>query len=156
MDTSLLEGYVSPHSYLRPEGVEILKRNAEVAVVPYEQVRAVYFVRDFGEPPDGDGQKRNFGSRPKLDGLWVRMKFRDGDEVEGVMANDLTLMNEHGVTFTPPDANAATQRIFVPRQALEAIQVLGVIGSPVNRRAPRRRTKPSRDQRDLFAEQEAS
>ena len=156
MDTSLIEGYVSPAAYLRPDGVEILKRNAEVAVVPYEQIRAVYFVRDFGEPPDGDGQKRAFGSRPKLDGLWVRLKFREGEEVEGVMANDLTLMNEFGVTFTPPDANAATQKIFVPRKAIEAIKVLGVIGSPVHRRRPRRRTEPSRDQRDLFSAEQGT
>ena len=152
MDSSLIEGYVSPQTYLRADGVEILKRSAEVALVPYEQIRAVYFVRDFGEPPDGEGQKRVFGSRPKVDGLWVRLKFKDGEEVEGVMANDLTLMDAHGITFTPPDANAATQRVFVPRRGLADVKVLGVIGSPVSRRKAARRKAPSKDQGDLFAE----
>ena len=58
MDSSLVEGYVSPQTYLRPEGVEVLKRTAEAVVVPYEQIRAVYFVRDFDQPPDGEDQKR--------------------------------------------------------------------------------------------------
>ncbi len=156
MDSSLIEGYVSPQTYLRPEGVEILKRSAEAVVAPYEQIRAVYFVRDFGDPPDGEGQRRVFGSRPKLDGLWVRLTYRDGEIVEGVMPNDLTLMSEYGVTFTPPDANSTTQRIFVPRNALEELKVLGVIGSPVHRRRTRRRAEPSQDQRDLFSTENGS
>lgn len=155
MDSSLLEGYVSPHAYLRADGVEILKRSAEAALIPYEQIRAIYFVRDFDVPPDGDEQRRVFGSRPKMDGLWVRLSFRDGEVHEGVMPNDISMMDEYGVTFTPPDAGANVQRVFVPRRALEQIKVLGVIGSPVNRRRARKKA-PSKDQGDLFAAEQSS
>jgi len=154
MDSSLLEGYVSPHAYLRPEGVEVLKRTAEAALVPYEQIRAIYFVREFDGPPDGEDQRRVFGSRPKMDGLWVRLTFRDDEVVEGVMPNDLSMMDEFGVTFTPPDAGANVQRVFVPRRALQQIKVLGVVGSPVNRRRPRKKAA-SEDQRDLFASEQS-
>ena len=153
MDSSLVEGYVSPQTYLRPEGVEILGRSAQVTVAPYHQIRALYFVKEFLGMGDLD-QKRVFGSRPKQDGLWVRLKFRDEEVYEGVVPNNLLLMGEHGVTFTPPDANSNTQRIFVPRQALDEIQVLGVIGSPVNRRRPRRR-EPVKEQIGLFREERA-
>ncbi len=150
MDSSYIEGYVSPQSFERPEGVEILKRTAQVAVVPYHEVRAVYFVRDFDAPPD-DGEKR-FGSRPKLDGLWVRLTFRDDQVYEGVITNDLLQMGEHGVTITPPDANSNTQRIFVPRKSLASMKVLSVIGSPVHKRRGRAKTPP-KEQQTLFSEQ---
>jgi hypothetical protein len=149
MDTSYIEGYVSPQTYQRAEGVEILRRSAEVTVVPYGEIRAVYFVKEFDGPPN-ESEKRVFGSRPKLDGLWVRLTFRDGEVLEGVIQNDLLLMGPHGVTMTPPDAASNTQRIFVPQQSLKELKVLSVIGSPVHRRQGRPKTPP-REQIDLFS-----
>jgi hypothetical protein len=154
MDTGSIEGYVSPQTYQRPDGIEILKRSAEVALVPYSEVRAVYFVKDFDGSPS-DHEKRVFGSRPKLDGLWVRLTFSDDEVFEGVIPNDLLLMGLHGVTMTPPDAMSNTQRIFVPRQSLKELKILSVIGSPVHRR--RGRTQPpTKDQIDLFEQSVSS
>ena len=148
MDAASIEGYVAPQTYQRPDGIEILNRSAEVTVVPYPEVRAVYFVKEFEGLPSDD-EKRVFGSRPKLDGLWVRLTFADDVIFEGVIPNDLLLMGMHGVTITPPDAASNTQRIFVPRQSLKELKILSVIGSPVHRR--RRRAKaPTQDQIDLF------
>jgi hypothetical protein len=149
MDTSYIEGYVSPQTYQRPDGVEILRRSAEVTVVPYAEIRAVYFVKEFDGPPN-ESEKRVFGSRPKLDGLWVRLTFRDDEVFEGVIQNDLLLMGPHGITITPPDAASNTQRIFVPQQSLKELKVLSVIGSPVHRRQSRPKTPP-REQIDLFS-----
>ena len=149
MDRSYIEGYVSPQTYQRPEGIEILRRSAEVSVVPYAEIRAVYFVKEFDGPPN-ESERRVFGSRPKLDGLWVRLTFRDGEVFEGVIQNDLLLMGAHGVTITPPDAASNTQRIFVPQQSLKELKVLSVIGSPVHRRQPRPKTPP-KEQIDLFS-----
>lgn len=151
MDSSFIEGYVSPATFQRPEGVEILKRSAQVAVVPYLEIRALYFVRDFEGPPPPD-EKKLFSSRPKLDGLWVRLTFRDDEVIEGVMPNDLLQMGETGVTIAPPDANSNTQRVFVPRRAIRDLKVLSVIGSPVHRRRARAKA-PAKDQIDLFAGQ---
>jgi hypothetical protein len=150
LDSSCIEGYVSPQTFQRTEGVEILKRSAQVEVVPYDQIRAVYFVREFSGPPKDDEEKRVFGSRPKLDGLWVRMTFRDGESYEGVMSNDLLQLGDPGVTFSPPDANSNTQRIYVPRAALRELKVLGVIGTPANRRKTSRKSAAGRNQIDLF------
>ena len=83
----------------------------------------------------------------------MRLTFRDGKVIEGVLPNDLTLMDVHGVTITPPDANSNIQRIFVPRLALSELKVLSVIGSPVHRRRLARKRPSAEDQIDLFAEQ---
>ena len=147
-DRKMLAGYVSPHAFLRADGIEVIDREAEVVLVPYEQTRAVYFVRDFKGNPEPD-QRKAFASRPKLGGLWVQMQFRDGEALEGVMPNDLLQVGEHGVTITPPDANANTQKVFVPRSALDGFQVLGVVGSPIHRRRARRK-QLDQEQKDLF------
>jgi hypothetical protein len=144
----LVPGYVSPQTFLRDGGIELLDRNAQARLIPYAQVRAVYFVRDFEDNPEAN-QKKVFASRPKSDGLWIRMHFHDGETIEGLLPNDLLQVENHGYMVTPPDPNTNTQKIFVPRAALESLKVLGVIGSPVHRRRPRR-VEPSEDQMELF------
>ncbi len=148
-----LEGYVSPQGFLRKNGIEVLARSAESLLIPYDQVRAVYFVRDFGEDP-GESQRKLFSSRPKRGGLWVRMRFLDGEELEGVIPNDLRAMGEYGVTLTPPDSKGIAQRVFVPNRALELFVVKGIIGKP---RIPRKTGAPlpGQDQMGLFATESA-
>ena len=148
-----LEGYVSPQRFLQTDGIEVLARSAEAVFLPYDQVRAVYFVRQFGETPDRN-QRKVFASRPKLGGLWVRMRFLDGEELEGVIPNDLRIMGEHGVTLTPPDSKGNTQRVFVPSRALETFVVMGVIGKPRLRARRQPELEPAA-QLTLFSDQPA-
>ena len=134
----LLEGYVSPQAYLHRDGIEVLARTAEAVFIPYDEVRCVYFVREFGGDPEHT-QRKLFATRPKLGGLWVRMQFRDGEELEGVIPNDLRILGQHGVTLTPPDSKGNTQCVFVPSDALARFVVMGVIGQP--HRLPKARPK---------------
>ena len=148
-DERLIHGYVSPQTYLRADSIEFLDRAAQLQVIPYDQVRTVSFVRDFEDEPDPK-QRKTFGARPKSDGLWVRLNLRDGEILEGIIPNNLLQLSERGITVTPPDPNANTQRVFVPRAALSELKVLGVIGSPVRRPPRASRVPPTRDQLDLF------
>ena len=145
-----VEGWVDPQQYLRSNGVELITRAAKSVIIPYDQVRAVYFVRDFDKDPERD-QRKEFISRPKLGGLWIRVRFVDGGELEGVIPNNLRELGPLGVTLTPPDSKGLTRRVFVPQVALETCVVMGVIGKPdVLRRRPRVR-KSAPGQMDLFA-----
>lgn len=137
-DREPLLGYVNPLSYLRPGGVELLTPEGTCSVVPYEEVKAVQFVRDF-EPPDPSAERKVFSTRPKMDGLWVRVKFRDGEVMDGILPNNLLTLESQGFTVVPPDPYSNNQRLFLPRAALAEVQVLGVVGSPL-RRQPK--TKP--------------
>jgi len=92
-------------------------------------------VKDF-EPPDG-AERKVFTTRPKLDGLWVRVKFRDGEVMDGILTNNLLLLDMHGFTIVPPDPYSNNQKLFLPRAALLELQVLGVVGSPLKRRKPK-------------------
>lgn len=148
-DRETLNGFVNPISYLQPLNLELLSPEGSLLQLPYEEVKSVSFVRDFqsDSPPDGEPH-RIFLTRPKLDGVWVRMQFRDGDQLDGILPNDLLAWEVAGFTVTPPEPDSNNQRVFVPRQALRKIQILGVVGSPL--RARRRKAPPSPDQGALF------
>jgi len=137
-------GYVNPFSYLQQETVEVLKTDGTLALIPYREVKSVAFVKDFdGETEAG----RIFLNRPKLEGLWVRMLFTDGEVTDGILPNNLLSWDTVGYTVTPPEPDGNCQKVFVPRIALRSMQILGVVGSPLRSK----KTRPPADvQPSLF------
>jgi hypothetical protein len=127
-----LAGYVNPASYLQPAGVELLSALGNASIVPYDEIKTISFVRDF----EGAGEtgRRVFNTRPKMEGLWVSLQFRDGEVMEGIMPNNLLQLEPYGFTVIPPDPYSNQQRVFVPRAAVESVEVLGVVGSPLKKR----------------------
>ena len=144
-DRENLTGFVNPLSYLQPHSVELLKPDGTLVLLPYDEVKSVCFVKDFEAEAES---RRIFLTRPKLEGLWIRMKFRDGEVMDGILPNNLLAWEIAGYTVTPPEPDANNQRVFVPRSALQSIQVLGVVGSPL--RAKRKKAAPTQDQPTLF------
>ncbi|MBS1853867.1 MAG: hypothetical protein JST11_00760 [Acidobacteria bacterium] len=126
-----LAGWIKPSSFLQPEGIELMSQQGEIRLLPYPEVKAVCFVRDWDA---GTGERHEFLTRPKMAGLWVHARFRDGETMEGILPNNLMGLDPAGFSLIPPDPFANTQRIFVPRSALVGIEVLGVIGSPLRKR----------------------
>jgi hypothetical protein len=131
-DRESIAGFVNPQEYLRPEGIEVMGASGNLLQIPFSEVKTVCFVRDFGLA-DLAAERRLFSTRPKREGLWVRMRFRDDEVMDGVLANDLLSIETYGFSFVPPDASANNQRLFIPRQALASLQVMGVVGSPLRK-----------------------
>jgi hypothetical protein len=136
---------VNPSKFLSGNTIELLTQSGVVSLVSCAEVKSVFFVREFG-PDDPGAGRRTFLSRPKLDGLWVRLAFRDGDSLEAVMPNNLLQVGNEGLHVVPP---SGAQRVFVPREALTSVQVLGVVGSPLRPAREKRRQEP-RQQIGLF------
>jgi len=132
LDKQALRGYLSPTRLGQADPIDVLTPDGEHEQIPLAKVRAVYFVREFSD--DFEPERKAFLSRPKLDGLWVRLRFTDGNTLEGVVPNDLLSLLDNGLQITPPDLNSSTDRIFVPRGALSEVTVLGVVG--IARRKP--------------------
>ncbi len=143
-----LAGYLNPVTFLQPEGVELLSAEGQVAILPYQEVRTVSFVRDF-ESPD-ESERQVFHTRPKMAGLWVRLRFRDGEVMEGILPNNLLQIETHGFVVVPPDPYGNRQKVFVPRSALLGVEVLGVVGSPLKKQ-PKTKTDAA-EQIGLFDE----
>ncbi len=144
-DRENIGGFVNASNYLQPNEIELLKPDGALVLLPYDEVKSVCFVKDF----EAEAESRKiFMTRPKLEGLWVRMLFRDGEVLDGILPNNLLAWEIAGFTVTPPEPDANNQRVFVPRSALKSIQVLGVVGSPLT--AKRKKAVPGQDQPTLF------
>ena len=145
LDRKSLRGYLNPSRLGQIDPLDLLTPNGQHHELPLAKIRSIYFVRDFEH--DFEPERRAFLSRPKLDGLWLRLRFLDGDALEGVIPNDLLSLLDNGIQITPPDLNSNTDRIFIPRAALSEVTVLGVVG--IARRKP---VTPAAAQPRLFNE----
>ncbi len=144
-------GYAELGFGLNAPQLELLDLNGKVLRIAWEQVKWVCYVRDL---PAGDSANperllhKRFAIRPRSAGVWLRMTLTDGEELEGLAANDRSLVEGAGLLLTPPDTRSNTQRIYVPRQAIQTLEVVSLIGAASRKRTAthQRRT----DQPDLF------
>jgi len=131
-DRDSVSGYVAPADFVVDGKLELLNTSGNVVAIDLRDIKAVYFVREFS---DTDLMlRKTFTTRPRTEGLWVRLKFKDNEVIEGILPNDLTQNPAEGFLMNPPDLRLNTQRVFVPREALTSVTVLAVIGSANRRR----------------------
>jgi hypothetical protein len=120
--------------------LEVLDLNGKVLTIGWDAVKWVCYVRDFSSSSDLANPERllqkKFTVRPRAAGLWLRMTLNDGDELEGIAANDRSLVSGPGLLLTPPDTRSNTQRIYVPRQAIQSLEVVSLIGAVGRKRRP--------------------
>jgi hypothetical protein len=133
LDRDTVSGYVSA-SFVVDGKLEMLNTAGNVVSIELKDIKTVNFVRDFSDPEAP--ARKTFTTRPRTEGLWVRLRFRDNEVMEGMMPNDLAQLMPEGYLLNPPDTRSNTQRIFVPRSAVSALVVLAVIGGPQRRRKP--------------------
>lgn len=144
-----LAGY-SPSTFAADApDLEILDQSGKVLRLAWPTVKWVCFVRDLTvSPSDSANPERllhkRFTIRPRSAGLWLRMTLVDGEELEGLAQNDRSLIEGPGLLLTPPDLRSNTQRIFVPRTAIQSLEVVSLIG------AGRRRADAAGEQPELF------
>jgi hypothetical protein len=150
LDGSSLKGYLNPSTLGRKEEADLLTQSGEHQAIALADIKSVHFVREFSEP--FALERKTFLSRPKLDGLWVRLRFRDEDSLEGIVGNNLLDMLDSGIQLTPPDLHANTLRMFIPRTALLELKVLGVVGGARRSAQPQPATKVPSTQSKLFNE----
>jgi hypothetical protein len=141
MGRDSVSGYVSPTQFVHEGKLEVLNTSGTVISIDLREIKGVYFVREFGDSESLT--RKTFTSRPRSEGLWVRLRFKDSEVLEGLMPADLVQTMPEGFLINPPDQRSNTQRIFVPRNALESLTVLAVIG------ATRRKLRGAQDQRQV-------
>jgi hypothetical protein len=144
LDRKALRGYLDPAQLGHADSAELLTIEGERHAIPLIEIKGIHFVREFGEPIEP--ARKTFLSRPRQEGLWLRLRFTDGDQIEGLVPNDLLSLLDRGIQITPPDSAGNTLRLFIPRAALAELRVLGVMGAARRRPAG----APTASQGDLF------
>ena len=153
-------GYLPQTHLLDSSGVPLMQVDGRMKCLPFNDIKAIAYVRDFNLHDSQDPERlgrRAFATRPRGDGLWLRLTFRDGDTLEGLSSVDLgwldSLIDDRGLFLTPPDARSNTQRLFVPRVAIVSLEVLGLIMAPARRAiAKKPAPAPSAEQPGLFSD----
>lgn len=134
-----LPGYASAALATGMNELELLDQAGRVVRLPWEEVKWVCFVRDL-PAENGDAAperliRKKFSTKPRTPGLWLRLTLTDGEELEGLAANDRSLIDGAGLLLTPPDTRSNTQRVFVPRTAIQTLEAVALIGSAGGRRS---------------------
>lgn len=127
-------GYLPQEVALLHGYVELIDPAAHVTPILLTEIKWIAYVRDFNladkTVPERLDRKK-FAARPRTEGVWVRMRLTDGDWLEGLVQFNRTLLDSladsMGIFVTPPDTRGNTQRLFVPRSAVEAIEAVGLI-----------------------------
>ena len=164
----ILPGYLPLSGITRGAGsarvVELLDLSGRLVEVLLTDVRMISYVRDFNLADTTNPERltrRAFLARPRNEGVWLRMTFRTSERspertietLEGLAAADLSLLDsmieDGGLHVAPPDIRSNTQRIFVPRAAIENLQILAVITTPSRPKPVPERT-PEEIQKSLF------
>jgi len=132
-------GYAGASFVQDLHALEVLDLTGKVLSISWDAVKWVCYVRDFSTNADVANPERllqkRFAVRPRAAGLWLRMTLNDGDELEGIAANDRSLIAGAGLLVTPPDTRSNTQRVYIPRQAIQSLEVVSLIGAARRRKA---------------------
>src|SRR5882724_10158744 len=120
-----LSGYLPPAAFVVQEQAQVLDLAGKLVSVSMAEVKWICFVRDFQSGDVNQPERllrKTFITRPRSQGLWVRVRLKDNDLLEG-----------EGLFLIPPDTRSNTQRIFLPRQAVAELDVLAVIKTGARR-----------------------
>ncbi len=134
-----IAGYAAAGFTREDAALEILDLAGKVVTLAWDTVKWVCYVRDLPAPTSDQANPerllhKRFAVRPRAAGLWLRMTLTDGDQLEGLAANDRSLVEGAGLLLTPPDTRSNTQRIYLPRQAIQTLEVVSLIGAGSHRR----------------------
>ena len=108
-DRDSISGYVAPANFVVEGKLELLNTTGNVVGIDLRDIKAVYFVREFSDSEVMT--RKTFTTRPRTEGLWVRLRFKDNETIEGMMPNDLAQNPAEGFLLNPPDLRSNTQRV---------------------------------------------
>lgn len=147
-----LAGYLPAAGFVHAGHVDMLDLEGKVVSLEADALKWICFVRDFNSGDLNSPERlvrRTFAGRPRGEGLYVRVRLKDGDLIEGLAPNDATLLTSDGLFLTPPDLRSNTQRIWIPKSAIEELEVVAVVGG-VKKPRSAAAVEPAKAQETLF------
>ena len=135
LDLTPLKGYLNPADLPGTDTIDLLTADGEHQAVAADEIKAVYFVDDLNK--DYLPERKSFLSRPKLEGLWLRLTFRDRDALgrdRGERA-----VRDFGSRHPVRPAGSARQLFarLCAALGLTEVKVLGVVGAAKRLARPR-------------------
>jgi hypothetical protein len=148
-------GYLPAEDLCQNHHVELLDLAGKVILLPAAEIKWICFVRDFNSGEMNNPERllrKTFSGRPRTEGVFLRLRLSDGDQLEGLASNDRSLIASDGLYLVPPDTRSNTQRLWIPSSTITELAVLAVINSNARRKdaADVHSSAASGDQPQLF------
>ena len=131
-------GYLPSSSFCHNGTLELLALDGKTLQLDAAGLKWICYVRDFNSGEAANPERllrKTFTGRPRTEGLLLRIRLTDGDLIEGLVANDISLISGEGIFLTPPDVRSNTQRIWISPSAIAELEVIALIGA-AKRRQP--------------------
>lgn len=98
--------------------------SGECSQILASEAKAVFFVKRHEGALDHDEVK--FFSDMAATDLWIRVRFADGEILEGQTRNDTRLLLDSGVWLRPFDSTGNNVLVYVPKSSVVEFHVMGV------------------------------
>jgi hypothetical protein len=134
----LIKGYLETRVW---EDLEVLLRNAPLAppqvfriqrldtgVVedgPVSDAKAVFFVKTF-EGYASHNELKFYNRSATMHGIWVRIEFKDGEVMEGMVHNSIHYLVDPGFFLHPSDPGSNNKLVYIVKNGLKDCRVIGV------------------------------
>lgn len=126
LDGEIIKGYMDSRPDLSEgDTINVYSLTEELIRIPKKEMKALFFVRKFSGNREYS-EVKFFESQPRIDGLWVRLRFQDNEAIEGIITNSVRFLVDDGFYLRPPDPNSNNRLVFVLKIALRDFTVLGV------------------------------
>jgi hypothetical protein len=93
--------------------------------VDVSDAKAIFFVKTFEGRHDYN-EVKFFVNTPTILGVWVQVRFKDNEYLEGVIHNSIHHLIDPGFFLKPPDPNSNNEMIYVLKSSIVDYRVLGV------------------------------
>jgi len=98
--------------------LKIITQQGKEQKFSIDQLKAVFFVKDFQGNPEYDEIK--FLNKQSVSSMvWVRVKFYDGEVLEGKIPNNMELICSPGFYLSPSDRDTNNKRVYVIKSSLK-------------------------------------
>jgi hypothetical protein len=111
------------------DSIEIRMASGDTESIAADGVKAVFLVRSF----EGDSTRKDLhfhALMPVSKGVWVRLRFDDGELMEGIVLNTGAFVLEPGFCLIPTDPLGNNRLAYVPKARLRSVEVLGLRNPP--------------------------
>jgi hypothetical protein len=128
-----LKGFVSEedlttyqHSTMDIEELVMrIDKTDEERSIAVHSAKGIFFVKDFDGKPDQPNIRFHDDSKP-AGYLWVRVTFKDGEVLEGMIDNSYDFIVAKGIWITPSDPTSNNWLIYALKSHLSEFEVLGM------------------------------
>lgn len=123
-DQQLFRGF-SKAEFIDDQNVRIIDAKGNQQSFPLQDLKAVFFVRDFQGDPSYRAV-RFFAKEDPPPWLWVQLTYQDGEIMEGRVRNSPALLDGAGFYLWLSDEGANNVLVYVVKSALKDFRVLAL------------------------------